>query len=133
MTGTAIRAQRALSIQQPWASLIIEGFKLVENRTWATKWRGTIAIHAGLKVAEHDADSLLAETGLKAPHPTGYLGTIDLVDVHLNEGIPCCGIWAEDSMYHWRLDNPRPLVNPIPARGMLGLYTPPQDIDWGLR
>ena len=40
----------AISIRQPWASLIIEGssgiYKDVENRTWTTRIRGLIAIHA---------------------------------------------------------------------------------------
>ncbi len=38
---------RALSIQQPWASLIVSGYKHVENRNWSTKFRGEFLIHAG--------------------------------------------------------------------------------------
>ena len=30
----------ALSIQQPWAWFIVNGYKDVENRTWSTKFRG---------------------------------------------------------------------------------------------
>lgn len=37
----------ALSIKQPWAWLICHGFKDVENRSWATRYRGTLLIHAG--------------------------------------------------------------------------------------
>jgi hypothetical protein len=40
----------AISIQQPWAWLIHNGYKPVENRTWWTKIRGPVAIHAGLKL-----------------------------------------------------------------------------------
>lgn len=40
----------ALSIQQPWAWLIVHGYKDVENRTWGTLLRGRIFVHAGLKV-----------------------------------------------------------------------------------
>ena len=39
---------KALSIRQPWAWLIVHGFKPVENRSWPTKHRGAILIHAGL-------------------------------------------------------------------------------------
>lgn len=39
---------KALSIRQPWAWLIVHGFKPVENRTWPTSHRGDILIHAGL-------------------------------------------------------------------------------------
>lgn len=37
---------KALSIKQPWASLIAHGIKDIENRTWKTKFRGRIYIHA---------------------------------------------------------------------------------------
>jgi hypothetical protein len=40
----------ALSIQQPWAWLIVNGHKDIENRTWSASKRGPIWIHAGLKV-----------------------------------------------------------------------------------
>lgn len=38
---------KALTISQPFASLIADGEKLVENRTWETRYRGRLAIHAG--------------------------------------------------------------------------------------
>lgn len=39
---------QAISIRQPWAWLVVNGFKDVENRGWATSHRGPIQIHAGL-------------------------------------------------------------------------------------
>lgn len=39
-----------LSIQQPWAWLIVNGYKTIENRTWHTGRRGEIYIHAGKRV-----------------------------------------------------------------------------------
>ena len=41
---------RALTIYQPWASLIAVGAKTYETRSWATRHRGPIAIHAGKKI-----------------------------------------------------------------------------------
>lgn len=38
---------KALTICQPYAHLIVRGVKRVENRTWATNYRGRIYIHAG--------------------------------------------------------------------------------------
>lgn len=38
---------KAITIHQPWASLIACGAKKIETRSWATKYRGPIAIHAG--------------------------------------------------------------------------------------
>lgn len=46
---------RALSVMQPWAFLIVEGLKDIENRSWQTKLRGRVLVHAGLKV-DRDAD-----------------------------------------------------------------------------
>lgn len=40
----------ALSIMQPWAWLIVNGHKDIENRDWPTKFRGPVAIHAGKKL-----------------------------------------------------------------------------------
>ncbi len=38
---------KALSIRQPWAWLIVQGIKDVENRTWRTSYRGPLLIHTG--------------------------------------------------------------------------------------
>ncbi len=38
---------KAITVRQPWASLIACGEKKIETRSWATKYRGPIAIHAG--------------------------------------------------------------------------------------
>lgn len=37
---------KALSIRQPWAWLIVNGYKDIENRSWNTKFRGQVLIHA---------------------------------------------------------------------------------------
>lgn len=41
---------KALTIKQPFASLIAEGYKEYEFRTWKTKYRGPLLIHAGKSV-----------------------------------------------------------------------------------
>lgn len=38
---------KALTIRQPWASLIALGVKTIETRSWSTSYRGPLAIHAG--------------------------------------------------------------------------------------
>ena len=38
---------KALTIRQPWASLIASGVKTIETRSWRTSYRGPLAIHAG--------------------------------------------------------------------------------------
>ena len=43
---------KAISIKQPWASLIAHGIKDIENRTWRTNYRGRVLIHAGASKKE---------------------------------------------------------------------------------
>lgn len=45
---------RALSLWQPWASLICDGRKTIETRNWEMLYRGPLAIHAAMRV-EKDA------------------------------------------------------------------------------
>lgn len=46
-----------LSVRQPWAWLIVQGWKLIENRTWPTSFRGRFLVHAskGLTAAEYES------------------------------------------------------------------------------
>ena len=48
---------KAISLWQPWATLIATGAKIYETRSWDTRYRGPIAIHASKKmVMEHGFD-----------------------------------------------------------------------------
>lgn len=49
---------RAISIRQPWAWLIVNGYKPVENREWPTKYRGPVLIHAGQTLARRHYEDL---------------------------------------------------------------------------
>jgi hypothetical protein len=46
---TGLTQMQALSLWQPWASLIAIGAKTIETRSWGTRYRGRIAIHAAAK------------------------------------------------------------------------------------
>lgn len=124
---TALTDVRALSIQQPWAGLILAGTKDVENRTWPTDWRGLLVIHAGQRRDRH-AMTMLTEYGydVDPQAPTGYLGTARLVDVHRSRN-GCCR-WGEPGAYHWVLADPRRFADPIPGNGQLRLYRPPVEV-----
>ena len=37
---------KAITVRQPWAWLLIQGTKDIENRDWPTNVRGQVAIHA---------------------------------------------------------------------------------------
>jgi hypothetical protein len=41
---------KIITVRQPWAYLIVQGSKNIENRTWATSYRGPVLIHASLNV-----------------------------------------------------------------------------------
>jgi hypothetical protein len=47
----------ALSIRQPWAWLIVNGHKDIENRTWPTRFRGRVLIHAGATMTRADYEA----------------------------------------------------------------------------
>ena len=61
---------KVITIKQPWASLIAEGYKIYEFRTWNTKYRGEILIHAG-KSIDKKAMKKFAEYNLE--YPTGCI------------------------------------------------------------
>ncbi|OPC36171.1 ASCH domain-containing protein [Elizabethkingia miricola] len=96
------KVQKALSIKQPWASLIAEGIKDIENRTWKTNFRGRIFIHAStprkFDIALTDDQTRLAlpilEKAFSRNLPFGaIIGEVDIVDCVINHP----SIWAEKS------------------------------------
>jgi len=118
----AERTGFALSVQQPWAWLIVNGYKPVENRDWPTKIRGLVGIHAGKKL---DTLSLaqLKRDRPDIPFPAtfetgGIVGRARLVDCvrdHDSE-------WFVGEFGFVFTDaEPLPL---IPCRGMLGFFRP---------
>jgi hypothetical protein len=102
---------KTITVQQPWAAAIARYGKDVENRTWFTRYRGLIAIHAGAAYAG--------------------VAVVDLVGICLvRDGLGCdCGRWAIPQQYHWKLVNPRPLSEPVPCKGRLGLWELPDDVE----
>lgn len=41
----------ALTLRQPWASLVAIGVKQVETRSWTTAYRGPLAIHSSKRLS----------------------------------------------------------------------------------
>jgi len=66
----------ALSIRQPWAWLIVNGYKDVENRVWRTNFRGRFLVHASKKFDsagyEQAKALLMAQAGFLIPSPPSY-------------------------------------------------------------
>ncbi|HUY98590.1 MAG TPA: ASCH domain-containing protein [Verrucomicrobiae bacterium] len=108
---------KALTIRQPWASLIAAGIKDVENRSWPTAHRGPLLIHAGMGL-DHDA---LAEWRdcLPATLPRGrVIARVELVDCVRNSRSK----WAIPGEWHWALADPLPMSRTPRVRGRLGLF-----------
>ncbi|MBR6948781.1 MAG: ASCH domain-containing protein [Bacilli bacterium] len=61
---------KTLTIKQPFASLIAEGYKEYEFRTWKTKYRGDILIHAGKSI---DKEAMKRFEYLNLEYPTGKI------------------------------------------------------------
>ena len=59
---------KAITIKQPFASLIAAGIKEYEFRTWKTNYRGEILIHAGKSI---DKDAMKKFDFLNLDYPTG--------------------------------------------------------------
>ena len=54
---------KAITIWQPWASLLVSGQKKYETRSWATSYRGPIAIHAAKRPVRRTIGALVADQG----------------------------------------------------------------------
>lgn len=120
---------KALSIKNPWAYFIFHEGKDVENRTYPTKFRGELLIHASKKsmdlgncfVLMPDRFSALDIKRLRtsAERFNSYiLGSVRLVDCIQNSKSE----WAEKDCWHWVLENPILLPEPIKASGKLGFW-----------
>lgn len=115
---------KALSVRQPWAFHILNSGKDIENRSWRTRHRGWIAIHASTKV-EQDEDVDLPR-GVRRPKPdqlvTGAIvGVVRVVDVVERKRSK----WHLSGQLGWVLASPRRLKKPIRCKGKLSLWQVP--------
>ena len=123
----------AISVRQPWAWLIIHAGKDIENRSWPTKVRGRVLIHAA-KGMTHDEYAEAVEVAMVARAGTppaqrvimpsfnamprgGIIGSVEIVDCVTESASPWffgrCG---------FVLRNPHPLAF-RPFRGALGFFS----------
>jgi hypothetical protein len=134
---------RALTVRQPWATLIVTGAKPVENRTWpppAALVGHRLLIHAARRpapAAHWAAAQVLTGRDLLPEHlPYGaLLGAVTLTGHHPERTCRAatrepCSPWAvvAASIVHWTLTAPRPLPQPLPCLGALGLWRVPDNL-----
>lgn len=128
---------KALSIMQPWAWLIVNGFKDIENRDWRykPKFRGEFLVHAGQKFdfdGARGVEELFPEIKLPSSSSRwrasawqlgGIVGRAELVDVISEKETPLAGLnspWFTGPL-GFVLRNAVPLPF-VPCRGQLGFF-----------
>ena len=140
---------KAITVKQPWASLIALGIKPIENRTWKLpeKYKGqTVLIHAS---ASWDQYADFTDQHLREMQEKGFkfekcvtgviIGSVKFTDCVINHP----SIWAEKSntvyqlapdetdedypkpIYNWVLANPIIFPEPIRAKGKLSFWDYP--------
>jgi hypothetical protein len=129
---------KAISLWQPWATLIALGHKQVETRHWPTNYRGPIAIHAAkrpLQEEERDILDMLGDWhGIRLEEEELPFGAIVatarlvvcermtrpmiLSTSDLEQDV---GNW-EPGRYAWLLEEIEALPEPVPARGAQGIW-----------
>ena len=123
---------KVITIKQPWATLIEKGYKEYEFRTWKTKYRGDILIHAGKGI---DKSAIKRFEYLDLEYPTGMIiakATITdcvLVDDDFRKEIikkdPLVykGISKKENWngYGFKLENVKE-IDPIKINGKLSLW-----------
>lgn len=129
---------KVLSLREPWASLIAFGPKRIETRSWRTHYRGPLYIHASqgrMKRNDPQLGPLLELIPGREPAYGLILCSCVLTDcVPMGEAFlsamtdpveRLCGDYAP-GRFAWLLEDVRPLAEPIPAKGRLGIWAFPR-------
>jgi len=128
---------KVLSVKQPWAYLLVQGIKPIENRPRRTHFRGRILIHASAKPDIFFKGENLAFTPAQwkdinkkvdTNKPdykkdifiySAIIGSVEIVDCVENHP----SIWAVEGQYHYVIANPILFDTPITGvKGQLGLW-----------
>jgi activating signal cointegrator 1 len=125
---------KAVTLIQPVASLVVLDACRLEVRAWRIAHRGRVAIYASRafplgarELCEREPVRSALRVSLGHDDwrrlPLGALiGTVDLIDCTPVEDDSPPWNWA------WVLDNPKPLTQPIPYRGRLGIFDVPDEL-----
>jgi hypothetical protein len=130
---------KALSLTQPWATAIALGLKRWETRSWPTSFRGEVAIHASKGYPKWAKEFAVEENLLDLP--LGHIVCLceitecrqtETVAAELSEQEIKWGDYYP-GRYAFKLENVRPLVQPIPAKGALSFWTVEDAIEAAVR
>lgn len=123
---------KVLSIKEPYATLIKDGVKTYETRSWKTNYRGEIYIHASLTQSKSETYETAIKYLKSEPNPGYILCLCKLVDCipmtkefidYINRETKEAeyGRYSEDR-YAWKLELIEVLNEPIKAKGKLGIW-----------
>lgn len=138
---------KALSLWQPWATLIALGVKRFETRHWSTRYRGPIAIHAVARGNLAEEDELLDDLRRRfarchhlpraADLPRGAIVAIgrltDCWDIDrrfidtqtdLERAVGC---WMR-GRFAWEIVDVKALDTPVPFPGRRSLFDVPDEL-----
>ena len=121
---------KTLTIREPWASLIVNGYKEYEFRSWKTNYRGKILIHSGIGFDKEYLDRF-REYDLEYGKGE-IIGEAELVDcikvsdefqkLLNNKNRLVYGSNNYDQKYAWKLINIKKYDKRIPVKGKLSLW-----------
>jgi len=122
---------KALSIRQPWAWMIANGHKDVENRTWNTHFRGEFLIHAAKGMTRDEyaiAEALAEDQGVSLPRFAelergGIVGQAEITHCVSGSSSP----WFFGPYGHV-YTNPVEFKEPIPFKGALKYFDVPDSL-----
>ena len=121
---------KALTIKEPWATLIIDGYKKYEFRSWKTNYRGKLLIHAGMS-EEKDMLKKFKDYNLNCSKGMiigeALLTDCILVTKEFEEELlkidkTVYGRESHEMTYAWKLENVIKYDKPILIKGKLGLW-----------
>ena len=144
---------KAISLWQPWATLIAIGAKKIETRGWGTRYRGPLAIHAAKKweplhvrgeAAAYDAFEAAGLPRNLRDVPFGAVVAVcDLADCIETTGGAAMGFLANGVVvrppefyygdyspgrFAWLLSDVRALPEPVPFRGRQMFFDVPDHL-----
>ncbi len=134
---------KAITLWQPWASLMAVGVKMHETRHWSTSYRGPIAIHAGKVIDVAGAPETLCNAALgknwRTTIPRGGVVAVGRLARCRDAWRIRCQLTAGDleagnyapGRYAWQVLDLHSLKTPIAAVGRQGLWDwePPVDLE----
>lgn len=120
---------KALTIIQPYASLIVRGIKKIETRNWRTQHRGRILVHCSSKVVKNLDPFRQYLNGHELSLCRHIIGSVVITDVKpveelmptLSDEEKALGYYTA-GMYGWVLEDPIIFDRPVYTLGQVGLW-----------